>query len=84
MYLRWAVRTVALLVCLAALAADEKAAAPLRHAHAHNDYQHKRPLLDALDQGFGSVESDVFLDDTAEVPARPAGGRAVSPPAAVG
>ena len=25
---------------------------PLIHAHAHNDYEHKRPLLDALDHGF--------------------------------
>ena len=30
-------------------------------AHAHNDYRHERPLLDALDQGFGSVEADIFL-----------------------
>ena len=29
--------------------------------HAHNDYVHKRPLLDALDNGFCSVEADVFL-----------------------
>src|SRR5262249_42610194 len=36
---------------------------PLRHAHAHNDYEHKRPLFDALDQGFCSVEADVFLTD---------------------
>src|SRR5262245_37426007 len=34
---------------------------PLRQAHAHNDYEHKRPLLDALEQGFCSVEADVFL-----------------------
>lgn len=34
---------------------------PLRRAHAHNDYLHPRPLLDALDRGFGSVEADVFL-----------------------
>ena len=34
---------------------------PLRRAHAHNDYYHKRPLLDALDQGFCSVEADVFF-----------------------
>lgn len=34
---------------------------PLPAAHAHNDYRHKRPLLDALDHGFGSVEADVFL-----------------------
>ena len=36
---------------------------PLRHAHAHNDYEHPRPLLDALDHGFTSVEADVFLVD---------------------
>lgn len=32
----------------------------LAQAHAHNDYEHPRPLLDALDQGFMSVEADVF------------------------
>lgn len=32
-------------------------------AHAHNDYQHARPLLDALDHGFTSVEADVWLID---------------------
>lgn len=36
---------------------------PLIHAHAHNDYEHARPLLDALDQGFCSVETDIFLVD---------------------
>lgn len=36
---------------------------PLIHAHAHNDYEHKRPLLDALDQGFCSVEADIYLVD---------------------
>ncbi|MBL9188874.1 MAG: phosphatidylinositol-specific phospholipase C/glycerophosphodiester phosphodiesterase family protein [Opitutaceae bacterium] len=30
-------------------------------AHAHNDYEHVRPLHDALDRGFGSVEADVWL-----------------------
>lgn len=34
---------------------------PLIHAHAHNDYLHARPLLDALDHGFCSVEADIFL-----------------------
>ena len=34
---------------------------PLVHAHAHNDYEHKRPLFDALEQGFCSVEADVWL-----------------------
>jgi hypothetical protein len=29
-------------------------------AHAHNDYRHKRPLYDALDCKFQSIEADVF------------------------
>lgn len=36
---------------------------PLPNAHAHNDYEHTRPLLDALDHGFTSVEADVYLID---------------------
>ncbi|MFI7616474.1 phosphatidylinositol-specific phospholipase C/glycerophosphodiester phosphodiesterase family protein [Nonomuraea terrae] len=36
---------------------------PLARAHAHNDYEHERPLLDALDHGFTSVEADVYLVD---------------------
>ena len=36
---------------------------PLAAAHAHNDYEHDRPLYDALDQGFTSVEADVWLVD---------------------
>lgn len=35
---------------------------PHRQAHAHNDYRHDRPLLDALDHGFCSVEADIFLE----------------------
>ena len=34
---------------------------PLVHAHAHNDYEHKRPLMDALEHGFCSVEADIHL-----------------------
>lgn len=34
---------------------------PLAQAHAHNDYEHERPLHDALDHGFTSVEADVWL-----------------------
>jgi glycerophosphoryl diester phosphodiesterase len=32
-----------------------------RNAHAHNDYEHGRPLLDALQHGFTSIEVDVHL-----------------------
>lgn len=34
---------------------------PLPRAHAHNDYEHPRPLIDALEQGFCSVEADIHL-----------------------
>lgn len=33
---------------------------PLKNAHAHNDYEHAQPLMEALAQGFTSVEIDVF------------------------
>ena len=36
---------------------------PLPQAHAHNDYEHPRPLLDALEAGFTSIEADVYLVD---------------------
>jgi Glycerophosphoryl diester phosphodiesterase family len=42
---------------------SEEPSRPLAQAHAHNDYEHARPLLDALDHGFMSVEADVFLID---------------------
>lgn len=58
-----AVKLVLLLVMLMTLlfAAPALAAPPLARAHAHNDYEHKRPLFDALDQGFCSVEADIYL-----------------------
>lgn len=34
---------------------------PLPNAHSHNDYLHAHPLTDALDNGFCSVEADIFL-----------------------
>src|SRR5438552_6105912 len=55
-----------LMGCVLAIGAvDDRVAAgpvvPLIHTHAHNDYEHKRPLFDALDHGFCSVEADIFL-----------------------
>lgn len=32
-----------------------------KNAHAHNDYKHKHPLSDALQNKFNSIEADVFL-----------------------
>lgn len=55
-----------LLACLTAAKAqpdDNSAAAPLPRAHAHNDYEHERPLQDALALGFTSVEADVHWVD---------------------
>ena len=43
--------------------AEQAKPQPLARAHAHNDYYHERPLLDALASGFCSVEADVFLKD---------------------
>jgi len=58
-------RTAALLILSLAVTASQARAknplAPLINAHAHNDYAHPRPLLDALDQGFCSVEADIYL-----------------------
>ncbi len=43
--------------------ADGAATEGLERAHAHNDYEHDRPLYDALSNGFKSVEADVWLVD---------------------
>jgi hypothetical protein len=43
-----------------AASAEPRATVPLLNAHAHNDYMHARPLFDALDHGFTSVEADVY------------------------
>jgi len=50
-----------LLLCVSSMLQDPVAVEPVRRAHAHNDYEHKRPLLDALDAGFCSVEADIWL-----------------------
>jgi hypothetical protein len=34
---------------------------PLLNGFAHNDYCHKHPLYDALDNGFTNIEADIFL-----------------------
>lgn len=45
---------------LAGLGCSENAKVQVLTAHAHNDYAHTRPLLDALDCNFKSIEADVF------------------------
>lgn len=70
MLVRWALLT--LLVTLTAGASSPAGAGPsdgvipLARAHAHNDYVHTRPLLDALEHGFTSIEADyIDTDDLA-------------------
>jgi hypothetical protein len=36
---------------------------PMTVAHSHNDYEQRRPLLDALALGYRSVEADIWLHD---------------------
>jgi hypothetical protein len=62
-YLIVAVVAVSVRIAIAVDAEPAASVRPLPHAHAHNDYYHRRPLLDALDQGFTSVEADVFPVD---------------------
>lgn len=53
-----------LLFALALLrAAPPSAPSPLQQAHSHNDYDQKRPLTEALEHGFCSVEADIHLVD---------------------
>ncbi len=60
-------RVLAALVAACTLIAVSPAAparahvVPLARAHAHNDYEHPRPLFDALAHGFTSVEADIWL-----------------------
>ncbi|MCA9185407.1 MAG: phosphatidylinositol-specific phospholipase C/glycerophosphodiester phosphodiesterase family protein [Planctomycetales bacterium] len=72
MFSRTSVSSIAFLLALAAAAigAEEENAAVIEGenlgvvvAHSHNDYYHERPLLDALQLGFTSIEADVFLVD---------------------
>jgi len=61
---RWIpVSVLAVVLPAIAAAAAEPGVRPLPNAHAHNDYEHERPLLDALDYGFCSVEADIYLVD---------------------
>jgi hypothetical protein len=63
-------KTIPALLCAAGVLAAisgwaqaDKRVEPLLQAHAHNDYLHERPLLDALAHGFCSVEADIHLVD---------------------
>ena len=54
------VKVLILIGCLAFLSGHSQSL-PHANAHAHNDYEHDRPLFDALENGFTSIEADVHL-----------------------
>lgn len=61
---RWivlALQGASVAACPVPAQAQSPTVRPLTRAHAHNDYEHRRPLLDALDRGFCSVEADIHL-----------------------
>jgi hypothetical protein len=60
---RRAVTALLIGIATGVLRAAVPAVQPLARAHAHNDYEHPRPLLDALAHGFCSVEADIHLVD---------------------
>ena len=51
------------LVLGVSVAASSQLSGAIPRGHAHNDYRHERPLLDALEHGFASVEADIYLVD---------------------
>jgi len=57
----WLVVSCLGVMSFAANGAEKRDPSPLPQAHSHNDYEHQRPLMDALDQGFCSVEADIWL-----------------------
>lgn len=61
--LRPIILSLALVLALTAHAAPRNPV--LNRAHSHNDYEQKRPLLEALDNEYGSVEADIYLVDGA-------------------
>ncbi len=54
-------KTIALLCVLSFALVTHAQDSLLTHGHAHNDYLHKRPLFDALSNGFTCIEVDVYL-----------------------
>ncbi len=65
MKIRWAIAwiflfCIPLAATLSELPAKHIAPVPLDNAYAHNDYWHKRPLFDALENGFTNFEVDIY------------------------
>lgn len=49
------------LLLLCACCAANAQNLPLANAFAHNDYQHRQPLFEALNNGYTNIEADVYI-----------------------
>ena len=50
-------------ICAGERPSERKSRKVYYNAFSHNDYEHERPLFDALDLGFNCVEADLcFID----------------------
>jgi hypothetical protein len=54
-------KTALVVLLLFALQSVHAQSIPLINGFAHNDYRHKHPLFDALNNGYTNIEADVFL-----------------------
>ena len=54
-------KTALVVLFLFTLQAVHAQSIPLINGFAHNDYRHKHPLFDALNNGYTNIEADVFL-----------------------
>ena len=59
----FAMVTFLLMISVSRNLAAQTPSAGLPRAHAHNDYEHDRPLEDAYELGFRSLEADIYLVD---------------------
>ncbi len=56
-------RFISLILCFSSLLCFSQNQGIHINAHAHNDYEHVHPLMDALQNGFISIEADVHLQN---------------------
>jgi hypothetical protein len=54
-------KTSAVILLILGLNTAKAQLVPLPNAFAHNDYRHKHPLFDALQNGYTNIEADIFL-----------------------
>lgn len=58
---KWLLKATLFVLLLFSLQTVRSQCIPLINGFAHNDYRHRHPLFDALNNGYTNVEADVFL-----------------------